>query len=295
MPRLARYATPHLWGALDYSIPGRLQPDGDTIHLRDPVLLAGGRVIRPERGVLEVAMPGRAKPHLLELRGDPPSYLPIRLSGIDAPEAHYVASVRPDPSAPPYAPHERHHRTVCQPHHQPALAYILRVAARWPHVIVELDREVIDRRERVLGFLYASDERAERHTFITLGLIRRGLAFPFFLESLGDYRPRFLAAGAAARRERSGVWRHYVDAPLPYARSAWGVVEMRQGNVVPKGSLNHPMIFRRIVEAGQLKGFQLRRALRKYDVFDHESGDIFPGDQYHRVPVERRVWAPHRA
>jgi hypothetical protein len=55
------------------------------------------------------------------------------------------------------------------------------------------------------------------------------------------------------------------------------------------------MIFRRVVEAGQLRGFELRKALRKYDVFHTESGDIFPGDQYHRVPVEARVWAPHRA
>jgi hypothetical protein len=41
--------------------------------------------------------------------------------------------------------------------------------------------------------------------------------------------------------------------------------------------INHPMIFRRVVEAGQLRGFELRRALAKYDVFDSESGDLVPG------------------
>ena len=71
--------------------------------------------------------------------------------------------------------------------------------------MVELDREMIDKRERVLGFLYASDERAERKTFISLELVRKGLAFPFVFESAEDYRPRFLAAGASARRETLGV------------------------------------------------------------------------------------------
>jgi len=163
MPRIAHYATPQLWGTLDHARPGRLQPDGDTIHVRNPVIAMMGKLIKPEAGKLEVAMPGR-KPVVLELRGDPPDYLPIRLSGLDAPERHYVASTRPDPTIPAYVPREGRHTTVCQPHHEPSLAYILRVARRWPRVVVELDREVIDKRERVLGFLYASDEHAERRT-----------------------------------------------------------------------------------------------------------------------------------
>ncbi len=293
--KLTTYVTPHLWGRLDYSSLNRLMPDGDTIHLRDPVLVLDGRVTKPDGGVIEIPMPGRARPHILQLRGDPPSYLPIRLSGIDAPESHYVASVRPDPTLPAYPVRESRHKSVCQPHHQHALAYILRVAARWPSVIVEIDREVVDKRDRVLGFLYASNAHADRKTFITLELVRRGLAFPFVFESVGDYRPRLLAAGARAKKERLGVWSHYVDAPLAYTNSAWPAVDTRAGNVVPKGALNHPMIFRRVVEAGQLKGFDLKKALNKYDVFHSQTGDIFPGHQYHRVPVEARVWAPHRA
>jgi endonuclease YncB( thermonuclease family) len=293
--KLESYGTPHLWGTVDYTNPGRLMPDGDTIHLRDPVLVMMGRVFKPEGGVIEVPMPGRSRPHVLTLRGDPPGYLPIRLSGIDAPESHYVASVRPDPYRPAYQVRESRHKSVCQPHHEHALAYILRVVARWPKVIVELDREVIDKRERVLGFLYASTDRAERKTFITQQLVRRGLAFPFVFESLGDYRPRFLEAGAKAKRERLGVWKHYVDTPLAYTKSAWAAVDTRSGAVVPRGSLNHPMIFRRVVEAGQLKGFDLKAALRKYDCFHDRTGDIYPGDAYQRVPVEARVWAAHQA
>ncbi len=292
--KLAYCGTPHLWGTVDYSAPGRLMPDGDTIHLRDPVLVMMGRVFKPDGGVIEVPMPGRSKPHELVLRGDPPGYLPIRLSGIDAPESHYVASVRPDPTRPVYEVRASRYRSVCQPHHAPSLAYILRVVARWPKVIVELDRAVLDKRERVLGFLYASDHRAERRTFITHELVRRGLAFPFVFESVGDHRPRLLDAGARAKRERLGVWKHYVDGPLAYAESAWGAVDVRAGAVEPRGALNHPMIFRRVVEAGQLKGMQLRAGLRKYDVFHDRTGDIFPGDEYRRVPIEARVWAPHR-
>ena len=36
MSRIAHYATPHLWGTLDYLRPGRLQPDGDTIMFGTP-------------------------------------------------------------------------------------------------------------------------------------------------------------------------------------------------------------------------------------------------------------------
>jgi hypothetical protein len=59
--------------------------------------------------------------------------------------------------------------------------------------------------------------------------------------------------------------------------------------------LNLPVVFRRVVECAQLKGLRLEKTLRKYDVFDDVSGDLVPGDEYRRVAVERRVWAPHRA
>lgn len=48
--RLTRYETPHLWGRVQYEPGDRLRPDGDTLHLRDPVLLYASRVQRPEHG-----------------------------------------------------------------------------------------------------------------------------------------------------------------------------------------------------------------------------------------------------
>ncbi len=128
-------------GTLSHGVPGRLQPDGDTIHVRSPVIAMMGKLIKPGAGKREVVMPGR-KPVVFELRGDPPGYLPIRPSGLDAVERHYVASTPPEPTIPAYVPREGRHKTVCQPHHEPALAYILRVARRWRKVVVELDREV---------------------------------------------------------------------------------------------------------------------------------------------------------
>ncbi|NUP07988.1 MAG: hypothetical protein HOW73_18230 [Polyangiaceae bacterium] len=287
------FATPHLWGRLDYAEDDLLRPDGDTIHLRDVMLLHGGRRCRPHGGALEVTMPGHTRPRELTFRGGERPYLPIRLSGLDAPEAHYVASVRPDPTGPTYRMREGRHVQVCQPYHEPAYQYIRRVEARARYLLIEVDRDVTDRRGRVLGFVFASDEEANKKTFVSLELVRRGLAFPYVFESAADYRPRLLAAGAAARNKRLGVWARYSDAPMPYRDAAWAVLAAKSG-IIPKGRLNHPMIFRRVVEAGQLHGFELNAALRKYDVIDNATGDLFPGHRYERVPVERRVWAPHR-
>ncbi|NUO50855.1 MAG: hypothetical protein HOV80_18540 [Polyangiaceae bacterium] len=75
------------------------------------------------------------------------------------------------------------------------------------------------------------------------------------------------------------------DTPSPYDI---------EGGPEQKGHINHPMILRRVVEAGQLKGVKLREALKKYDCFDDETGDLVTGDRYHEVPVDRRVWARHR-
>ncbi|NUP10738.1 MAG: hypothetical protein HOW73_32235 [Polyangiaceae bacterium] len=288
------FPTPHLWGRLEYAPDELLRPDGDTIHLRDVMLLHGGRRFRPAAGALEVTMPGHTRPRTLLFRGTERPYLPIRLSGLDAPEAHYVASVRPNPDGPTYRIREGRHVQVCQPYHQPAFQYIRRVEARSRYLLIEIDRDVTDRRGRVLGFVFASDEHANKKIFVSLELVRRGLAFPYVFESAADYRPRLLAAGATARRERQGVWARYSDAPMAYRDAAWAVLAAKNG-VVPKGRLNHPMIFRRVVEAGQLHGFDLNAALRKYDVIDDATGDLFPGHRYERVPVERRVWAPHRS
>ena len=61
-----------------------------------------------------------------------------------------------------------------------------------------------------------------------------------------------------------------------------------------KARLNLPMVFRRVVDAYQLAGLSLREALRKYDAIDYMSGKLVPGDKYHKIPVEQRIWAPAR-
>jgi hypothetical protein len=92
------------------------------------------------------------------------------------------------------------------------------------------------------------------------------------------------------------VWRRYRDRPLEYDDAAHDTPSPYdlEGGPEQKGYINHPMIFRRVVEAGQLKGVKLREALKKYDCFNAETGDLVTGDRYHEVPVDRRIWARHR-
>ncbi len=295
----ATYNTPHLFGTVDYAGAKRLRPDGDTFHLRDPVLLLAGRTYKPSRGAIEVLMPGQTRPRRLELTDADPPYLTIRLSGLDAPEAHYVAPVRPEPSQPAYVPRPGKHAEVCQPGWRHAARFLLGTLGRAVHALVEIDRDVVDQRGRVLGFVYTANAAAEKKRFLSLELLRRGLAFPFVFESAADHRKRFLAAGAAARRERLGVWRRYRDRALDYDDAAHDTPSPYDfmgddGGGEPSAWVNHPMIFRRVVEAGQLRGVRLAKALRKYDVFDDESGRIVTGDRYEEIAVERRVWARHR-
>jgi endonuclease YncB( thermonuclease family) len=299
---LTHYPTPHLFGTVEYRASDRLRPDGDTIHLRDPALLLGGRRTRPEAGALEVWMPGHARPRLLELKGGDADtgdagQLTIRLSGIDAPESHYIASTRPEPTAPALEMRKERHKIVCQPHARAPVGYLMRAIARARgRVVIEIDRDVADAHGRVLGFVWSANEAAEKKTFLTLELVRRGLAFPFVFESAADHRPRLLEAGARAKREKRGVWNSYVDKPLAYERAAHlaaDVATRKRGEA--GGELNLPVVFRRVVECAQLKGLRLEKALRKYDVFDDVNGDLVPGDEYRRIAVERRVWAPHRA
>ena len=37
------YPVPHLIGRIDYSGQQKFDPDGDTVHLRDPLLLVNGK------------------------------------------------------------------------------------------------------------------------------------------------------------------------------------------------------------------------------------------------------------
>jgi endonuclease YncB( thermonuclease family) len=297
--KLAHHPTPHLFGTVAYAPGDRLRPDGDTLHLRNPTLLIAGKRIKPEDGKLEVWMPGHTRPRILELKGDDTAggrHLTIRLSGLDAPESHYIASTRPEPTQPALEMRRERHQIVCQPHARAPLDYLMRCVRRAAgRVVIEIDRDIADAHGRVLGFVWTADDAAEKKTFLTLQLVRRGLAFPFVFESAADHRPTLLEAGARAKRQRLGVWKSYIDKPIAYERAAHLAAEVAaRKRAEAGGELNLPVVFRRVVECAQLRGLRLEKALRKYDVFDDVSGDLVPGDEYRRVPVERRVWAPHR-
>src|SRR6476469_3298151 len=86
------YPVPHLIGRIDYSGQHKFDPDGDTVHLRDPLLLVNGNPVSPQNGRFTVWMPGNLKPKLIQVKGSSSPYVPIRFEGIDAPEEHYRAT-----------------------------------------------------------------------------------------------------------------------------------------------------------------------------------------------------------
>lgn len=296
-----RHPLKHLLGRVTYRDQHRFKPDGDTIHLRDPILLQDGRGIRPDaEGRLEIWVPGLTRPRVITVKGRPARpYVPIRLQGLDATEQHYNATSfsLKLPSGEinfPIDPAVAHDKRS-QPQWKPATDYLLnRLEGKW--VLVELDREVLDKYQRVLGYVFLSDSRGARGPFVSLEMLRRGLAFPFLFESSGDRIPTFLSAAKKARQAGRGVWRNFVDhPPIPFGQTFPAPPTYTSPEPAAQGAapVNLPVVFRRVIDARQLKGLTLNLALQKYDAMNFDTGDVFPGDQYHRVPIDSRIWAPH--
>lgn len=301
MPDLANYPVPYLFGRVSYPPNTTLRPDGDTIHLRDPVILLNGQVFPPQNGKLSVFVTGATKPRTINVKGKPGStFVPVRFEGVDAPEEHYRATpftlkMKGKVASFPFDPAVTHEERS-QPMWSAGMNYAVAAleAAGW--ALVLLDREVTDRYGRVLGYVYASDANGGRGPFISLELLKRGLAFPFLFESAGSFIPMFLAAAAAARKKKLGVWRHYHHRPLSFPQT-YPVPPNYLDPEPPaqfNGKLNLPVIFRRIVDAHQLKGLSSKLGFQKYDAMDYPSGDLVTGDKYYQIPIERLIWAPHR-
>jgi hypothetical protein len=178
---------------------------------------------------------------------------------------------------------------------EPASAYALKTLEKAGWALVMLDREVTDKYSRVLGYVYAGDAAGAKKTFVSLELVKRGLAFPFLFESAKALIPTFLAAAAKAKQQNLGVWNNYRHKPLTYAQTY--PAPKRHTDPEPpaqlNGPLNLPVVFRRVVDSQQLSGLSLKLALQKYDAMDYTTGQIVPGDKYHTIAVERLIWAPH--
>lgn len=301
MKKAITYPVPHLLGKVDYQKNPRFRPDGDTIHLWNPVLLQDGRVFPPQGGEIEVAITGQTKPVRIKLKGKAPNqYACIRLEGIDAPEEHYRAM----PFELKTGSHEKYFpldKTVdcserCQPQWKPATDYLLKTLAKTGWALVLLDAQVVDSHQRVLGYVYASNAAGQKGAFITLDLLKRGLAFPFLFESSREFIPTFLKAAMQAKAAHKGVWRHYREEPLPFSQTYPAPKKHtdEEPTAQAKATLNLPMVFRRVVDAHQLQGLSLKRALQKYDAIDFETGDWVTGERYFKIPINRRIWAQHQ-
>lgn len=300
MPAYSDYPLPHLLGRVDYSGAHNFDPDGDTVHLRRPVLLVNGKAIQPQNGRFKVWMPGNEKPRFIALKGKASPYVPIRLEGIDAPEEHYRSTPftlekNGKKTKIPYNPAHAHDERSA-PRWKPATDHLIGTLQKAGWALVALDREVTDKYGRVLGYVYASTKKGAKGAFVSLDLVKRGLAFPFLFESAGASRIRtFLKASESARKAKKGVWKKYVEAPLPYSKTFPRPERYTSPEPAAQANapLNMPMVFRRVVDAWQLKGLSLKDALRKYDAIDFLTGDIVPGDRFREIPVGRRIWAPH--
>lgn len=300
MPTYAKHPTPHLLGRVDYAGAHAFNPDGDTVHLRNPVLLVGGKAIAPKDGKIKVWMAGSDAPKIIALKGKDAPYVPIRLEGIDAPEEHYRSTPftlekNGKKTKIPYNPAHAHDERSA-PRWEPATDYLIGTLQKAGWALIQLDREATDKYGRVLGYVFASTKKGAKGAFVSLDLVKRGLAFPFLFESTGAARIRtFLKAGESARKAKKGVWKKYVEAPLPYAKTYPKPARYTDAEPAAQlgAALNLPMVFRRVVDAWQLKGLSIQDALRKYDAIDFLTGEIVPGDRFREIPIGRRIWAPH--
>lgn len=296
----ANYPVPHLLGRVSYPPTTPFKPDGDTIHLFDPVLLVNGQAIQPVNNTFKIFMSGSNKPKTIRLKSNSNGlYVPIRFEGIDAPEEHYKATpfelkVGGKTEKFPLDTTKKH-EDRSQPLWSPATKYAVNQLETAGWALVMLDREVTDKYKRVLGYVWSSDASGTRKKFTSLELVKRGLAFTFLFESAQDLIPTFLAAAKAAKQSNKGVWKHYRHAPLPFSASY--AAPKKHTDAEPSAQqqapLNLPVVFRRVVDAHQLKNLGLKRALQKYDAIDYPSGNIIPGDRFTEIPVERLIWAPH--
>src|SRR5207245_5657402 len=135
-------------------------------------------------------------------------YAPIRFEGIDAPEEHYKANpfkitVSGQQLNFPVNPAVKH-EDRSQPMWKPATDYAVGTLQKAGWALVLLDREVTDKYSRVLGYVYSSDANGARKRFVSLELVKLGLAYPFLFESAGSLIPVFLQAAAKAKQNSKG-------------------------------------------------------------------------------------------
>lgn len=300
MPALASYQIPHLLGVVDYSKSKTLKPDGDTIHLFDPLLLVNNQVQHPKEGMFFVWVTGATKPRVLEVKSSGGrNYVTVRLEGLDAPEEHYHSQAFKVKSKGKVTAYDLDPKNGGDDRSQPlwkaATDHLVHTLQAAGHTLVLLDREVTDRYGRALGYVYNSNASGEKLDFVSLDMVKRGLAFPFLFESANDLIPSFLDAAKAAKAANLGVWKNYSHKPLTYTSSYAAPKHWidDEPTAQQKGKINLPCVFRRIVDAHQLVGLKREIALRKYDAMNYRTGDVLPGDKYHEIPVEDLIWAPH--
>src|SRR5262249_41595096 len=141
------------------------QDDGDTIHVRDFRMYRNGKLFnswKPDKKSVTNA-----------------GLLKIRLLGIDTPELHYPGPRKTDcpntfltgPTRPKIPPQE--------PWGTNARDWLTNNLGDGDRVIVELDKEVIDKYGRVLGYVWTVKGNWQKNKLMNVPLVEQGLAFPY--------------------------------------------------------------------------------------------------------------------
>lgn len=233
--------------------------DGDTIHVSDFTVYRNGKPFK-------IDFPAASK----TAKG----YLKIRVLGIDAPELHYpgpkecrVPSNRlRKPNAPKIVPQD--------PWGTAAKDWLDAQLPEGERVIVELDTEIRDKYDRVLGYLWSVKGKWKKDVLLNAALVEKGHAFPY---QIYPNRKYFRVIKEAAQTAGNiGVFKAHSNTLLSLA-------QVTQGK-----ALNEPFLYRKVVDAAICQDVAI-------DLLTKPVGDVrdmtyHMPKQYAKVPIEYRLY-----
>jgi endonuclease YncB( thermonuclease family) len=236
--------------------------DGDTIYLEKFALFRNGKKFS--------SFQFRKKS--LTSKG----FLKIRLLGIDTPELHYGGPQKCPVGAKRLKGKDRPKIPPQQPWAANAKTGLIKMLADGARVIVELDREIFDQYDRILGYVWSASKDWEMQELLNARLVERGLAFPYQIwPNLAQFRP-IKEAAKMALGASTGVFAAVAPKILTLAQT-------RENKYV-----NEPFLYRKAVD-GAICQVDPKTLLTRW-VGDASSWNYFKPTSYRSVPIPYRVF-----
>ncbi len=236
--------------------------DGDTIYLEKFVVFRNGKKFS--------AFQFRKKS--LTSKG----LLKIRLLGIDTAELHYGGPKKCPVGAVRLQGKDRPKISPQQLWAGDAKTGLINMLANGARVIVGLDKEVFDKYDRVLGYVWSVSGNWQKKNFLNVRLVEEGLAFPYQIwPNLAQFRPIKEAAKTATAASK-GVF----AAVAPHILT---LAEVRKNK-----HLNEPFLYRKAVD-GAICQVPPKTLLTRW-VGDARSWTYFMPTSYRSVPIPYRVF-----